>query len=302
MEIYFNREHLFNEIEYPSRYGTENLFKTAFVIFTIALTFLLLFKPFGVYAPEQRVNYFLICCLHALLPAIIIYAYFSIVNYFGVKDPRFKNWTLLREYCHIGIVLLLIGIANFLARDLIYKKADNWSLIYLWEEIRNCFIAGTLFYFLMRFATFYFQSKKDSSLIFQFTPLGSELKTTTASALLFIKTQVKQDDFSLNLDNLLFVKAAGNYIELTTCSNSQVNIELKRISLTQFESQISAYPNFFRCHRTYLVNMFHVEKVSGNSQGYLLAFNNSQSMVPVSRSQLDGFNNLYQQLQVAYNA
>jgi hypothetical protein len=302
MEIYFNRGHLLNEIEYPSRYRPENLVKTAGVIFTISLVFLFLFRPFGVYAPEHKINYFLICCLHALSPAIILCAYFTIVNYLGVKDPKFKNWNLLREYCHIGIVLLLTGVASFLMRDLIYQKTDNWSWNYLWEEIRNCFIAGTLFYFLMRLATFYFQSKKDSSLVFQFTPLRSESKTTAASALLFIKTQVKQDDFSLNLDDLLFVKAEGNYIELTTCSKSQVNSELKRISLTQFESQISAYSNFFRCHRAYLVNMLHVEKVSGNSQGYLLAFNNVQSMVPVSRSQLDGFNNLYQQLQIVYSA
>jgi hypothetical protein len=302
MEIYFNREHLLNEIEYPNRYRPERLVKTAGIIFTITLVFLFLYKPFGVNESEHKMNYFLICGLHAFLPAIILYGYFSVVNYLGVKDSKFKNWTLLREYGHIGILLLLIGLANFLTRDLIYQHTDNWSWIYLWEEIRNCFIAGTLFYFLMRFATFYFQSKKDSSLVFQFTPLSSESKTTVLSTLLFIKTQVKQDDFSLNIDNLLFVKAEGNYIELTTCSNSMVNTELKRISLTQFESQISSYPNFFRCHRAYLVNMLQVEKVSGNSQGYLLAFNNGQSMVPVSRSQLDAFNSLYQQLSLQYSA
>jgi hypothetical protein len=296
MEIYFNREHLLKSIEYPNRYRPENLLKTSAVIFGIILLFLLLFKPFGVYAPEEKINYFLICCLHALSPAIILYAYFSGVNYLRAKGSEFKPWTLLREYLQIGTVLLLMGLASFLMRDLIYQNANNWSWNYLWEEVSNCFAAGMLFYFFLRLATFYFQSKKDSSLVFQFNPLRCEPGTKATSSWISIKTQVKQDDFSLNLDELLFVKAEGNYIELTTCRNSEANTELKRISLTQFESQISAYPNFFRCHRAYLINMRYIENVSGNSQGYLLAFDNTTAKVPVSRSQLDGFNNLYQQL------
>jgi DNA-binding LytR/AlgR family response regulator len=107
---------------------------------------------------------------------------------------------------------------------------------------------------------------------------------------------VKQDDFSLNIEDLLFVKADGNYIELTKAVNGKIETELKRISLTQFETQISDYLHFFRCHRTYLVNMFKVEKVTGNSQGYLLSFTNTDEKIPVSRKQLDNFNNCYQEL------
>ena len=302
MEIYVNREHLLKEIEYPSRYRRENLLKTAVVIFGIVLIFLLLFKPFGVSAPEQKINYFFICCLHALSPAVIIYTYFGTINYLRAKHLHFKGWTLLREYIQIGVVLLLTGMIGFLMRDLIYQNITNWSWYYLWEEIRNSFVAGSLFYFFLRLADFYFQSQKGSPFVVQFTPLNNEPEKADHQSLLFIKTQVKQDDFSLCLNDLLFVKADGNYIELTTCHDSQVITKLKRISLSQFESQISTYPHFFRCHRAYLVNMLHIEKVSGNSQGYLLAFNSIESKVPVSRAQLDSFNTRYDQLKEVYCA
>ncbi len=76
--------------------------------------------------------------------------------------------------------------------------------------------------------------------------------------------------------------------------------EVKRISLIQFENQLSAYPNIFRCHRAYLVNMFKIEKVTGNSQGYLLSFRESDLKVPVSRKQTNSFNACYQALNNKY--
>ncbi|MGY0037324.1 LytTR family DNA-binding domain-containing protein [Pedobacter sp. NJ-S-72] len=113
---------------------------------------------------------------------------------------------------------------------------------------------------------------------------------------------MKQDNFNLDIDNLLFVKADGNYIELNNSGCSQLSAELKRISLTQFETQISAYPYIFRCHRAYLVNMLKIEKITGNSQGYLLYFNDTKARVPVSRKYLDSFNSYYEQLRLRHNS
>lgn len=294
MELYINRDHLLKEIDYPARYRPENLVRTSIVIFGIILLFLLAFRPFGVYTPEHKMNYLFICCLHALSPAIIIYVYFLVLNYFRAKQWVAKNWTLLKEYGHIGIALLLIGIMSFLMRDIIYNNANNWSVCYFWEEIRNCFISGIFFYFILRLAGFYFQAKKGDPFVLQFVPLKGE----ETGSQVFIQTQVKQDDFNLDINNLLFAKAEGNYIQLVTVINDQVSMELKRISLTRFESQLSAYPQFFRCHRTCLVNLFHIENVAGNSQGYLLSFNKTELTVPVSRAQLQNFNSRFEQLRV----
>lgn len=299
MEIYINREHLFKEIEYPNRYLPGNLLKNSAVIFVVILLFLLLFKPFGVSAPEQKINYFLICDLHALSPAIIIYIYFGTLNYLR-KRSQPKGWTLLQEYKHIGIVLFLTGIAGFFMRGIIYHNADNFSWYYLWEELRNSLVAGSFFYLIFRVANFYFQSKKGDPFVLQFTSLSIEQPKMVIQSPVFIKTQVKQDDFSLCLSDLLYAKAEGNYIELTSYKDAQISTELKRISLTQFGSQISSHPNFFRCHRAYLVNMLRIENVSGNAQGYLLAFKATGVKIPVSRAQLSSFNSLYERLKQKY--
>lgn len=292
MEFHFNKDHLYKEIDYPARYRSENLVRTCAIIFGILLLFLLVFEPFGVYTPEHKMNYFFICCLHALSPALIVYTYFQTINHYRAKHP--KGWTLLTEYRQILTMLLIIGVASFLMRDVIYRNAENWSLHYFWVEIRNCLVSGIFFYFILRFAGFYFSSKKGAPFVLQFTPLKSA--TEAFPPLVFIQTQVKQDDFSLDIDQLLFARAEGNYIQLTTIGNDKVNTEMKRISLTRFEAQLAAYPQFFRCHRTCLVNILHIEKVSGNSQGYLLAFAKTESTLPVSRAQLQNFNSRCEEL------
>ncbi|WP_281310543.1 LytTR family transcriptional regulator DNA-binding domain-containing protein [Flavobacterium flavigenum] len=295
MRFYFNTEHLKNEIEYPRRYQSQNLPKSSVAVFLIILLFLLAFKPFGVYDPELRMHYFFICFLHALAPALILFIYFRALNY--VRKVKNKTqWNLLREYIYIGILFVLIGITSFLMRDLLYTNSNNWSLKYLFEEIRNCLVAGVFFYFFLRLSSYYLESKKGSPFILQFIPLQIEAEKAALLSNIFISTQVKQDDFNLNIDQLLFVKADGNYIELTKSIGSQTTTEVKRISLTQFESQITDYPHFFRCHRTYLINMFKIEKVSGNSQGYFLSFNETDIKIPVSRKQVESFNTYYQEL------
>ena len=50
------------------------------------------------------------------------------------------------------------------------------------------------------------------------------------------------------------------------------------------EKQLSDLPQFFRCHRTYLVNLDRVGHVSGNAQGYKLHLEGIDNLVPVSRS------------------
>lgn len=294
MRFYINKGHLLKNIDYPARYQSENLFKSVTIIFTVVFLFLLSFKPFGVYSPELKIHYFFICCLHALTPAVIILVYFWLYNRLIRKSTTDSRWTLLKEYTHLGTVFFLTGIISFLMRDLIYHKTDNWSWYYLWEELSNCFVAGIIFYFFLRLASFYYQSKAGSPFVIQFVPLNPEPEITKVTPALFIRTHVKQDDFSLEIDELLFVKADGNYIELTKFSNNQISTALKRISLSQFEAQILAYPHFFKCHRAYLVNMFKVEKITGNSQGYVLSFNETPAQVPVSRKQLERFNSCYE--------
>jgi len=298
MQAFTLQQHLFKEINYPPRYQAKELLKTVAIQFAVIFIFLLLFKPFEVYEPEYKMSYVLICAIHALSPALIIYAYFYGLSYLHQSTSKLKVWTLLKEYTHLAIVFFLTGAASFLLRSLIYNNPDNWSWHYLGEEVFNCYLAGIFFYCLLLFANSYYGSYK--TIVLPQEPVAENEGKNTASFAnnteVFIKTQVQQDDFRFNPAQLLFAKADGNYIELTLSVNNQVNTELKRISLKQFEGQLTAYPFLFKCHRAYLVNLQQVNKVAGNAQGYTLSLNMTNENVPVSRTQLELFNESYAQL------
>ena len=56
-----------------------------------------------------------------------------------------------------------------------------------------------------------------------------------------------------------------------------------RSSLKRLEEQLP-YPEMYRCHRTYIVQLRNVENVSGNSQGYRLHLKHLPHSIPVSRN------------------
>lgn len=297
--INFGMQVFNSKMDYPLRYQSKNLAKIAFIQFLLIFVTLYFFRPFTVNVSEQKMNYLTICCLHALLPAFIVYLYINTLTRFRKKHP-INDWTLKKEFFHTAIVFLIIGLSGFLLRSVIYTNPDNISWRYLWEEIRNAYLAGIVFCFYLIFSKFYFSPTIDESP--NYHPLAVSLepvKQDLAAPSIFIKAHVRIDDFYFKADDLLFAKADGNYVMIYILEDGFLKSELKRISLKQLEIQLVAYPYLLRCHRAYLLNVKRVVKLSGNSQGYLISFDRTEDKVPVSRAYLNVFDQVYQQANVA---
>jgi len=131
-------------IKQPYPFYYEDLKKVFFLLLFISIisfAFTFLFEPFNVNIDEHKIDSLWIVVLHSIIPIPIAFIYFYILNR-TVKT--IENWNLGKEFFHLAIVLLIIGLASFLIRDLIYTNSDNWSFRYLWEEIRNTFLVGSL--------------------------------------------------------------------------------------------------------------------------------------------------------------
>ena len=94
-----------------------------------------------VYRPGAQGQLFLISMIHSLN------AFFCVLVVIGLNNMRVNEdkWTVGNEIALISAVLLMIGISQFLVRDLIYDNPDNWSMTYFLEEVRNTFLVGLLF-------------------------------------------------------------------------------------------------------------------------------------------------------------
>ena len=49
------------------------------------------------------------------------------------------------------------------------------------------------------------------------------------------------------------------------------------------EGQLSDFPQIIRCHKSYLINIHQISRVSGNSRGYSLHFVDDMDPIPISR-------------------
>jgi len=99
-----------------------------------------------------------------------------------------------------------------------------------------------------------------------------------------LSSENKNEEVKLELNSLLFIRSANNYIEVYQIINNQINKTLLRSTLNKAASELQDWKNIFRAHRTSLVNLNNITEVKGNSQGYKLYFKDVEEGIPVSRS------------------
>lgn len=100
----------------------------------------------------------------------------------------------------------------------------------------------------------------------------------------YLKGENRNEVFECPIEELLFVKAADNYVEIWFVKGEKVQTSLIRSSMKNVLAGINELPTLYRCHRSYIVNLSAVSSVSGNAQGYLLSMTHGEEQVPVSRA------------------
>jgi DNA-binding LytR/AlgR family response regulator len=93
----------------------------------------------------------------------------------------------------------------------------------------------------------------------------------------------KTEKVALEVKSLVLIKSADNYIEIVYNDENQFKKKLIRNTLKDVEEQLSKYNNFIRCHRTYIVNRDHIEKLVKTISGYKIKLKSHPDELPVSR-------------------
>lgn len=267
---------------YPFYFEGRSLWILLLILAVMGIVFQYFFKPFDVYLPEHRMSFFAITVVHTANALLIILAGALILKLLpGVT----AFWNVGKEIVFLTALVLAIGVGQFLIRDLIYDNPNNWSLGYLLEEVRNSFLVGILFISILlpiNFNRLIYQNQKKAA------ALSQDRKPKNIAGPIDIKTQVKQDDFNLIPSDLIYARAEGNYVTLCLDGESGEKL-IKRISLTELENQLKAYPFIVRTHRSYLVNLHYIRAISGNAQGYVLNMQNTEERIAVSRKMIPVF-------------
>jgi hypothetical protein len=92
-----------------------------------------------------------------------------------------------------------------------------------------------------------------------------------------------RETITLNMPDLLYIEASDNYSTVFWKNGTGIEKKILRINLKNMETQLN---NSFalRCHRSFIVNIYAIAHISGNTNGYRLNIRDTDFSVPVSRS------------------
>ena len=263
-------------------------------------------------ARQNLIRYFLVGCFIAFF--LIVY------QPFGTDRDQipYKN-LFLSGY---GVITFVAFACSFILIPTIFKnqiREENWVV---WKQILLTLFAmiltfaGCYFYLQFSFGRqssfrgffgflkitlsiaifpiiivvlldYIYQLKKNQAfaqnLNQQLVPASTNDKSTPIQQVV-LKDENDKVDLTLHLDQLLFIKAANNYVEVNYLEGDKIKKHLLRNSIRNIEQQLTN-PTIKRCHRSYLVNLDKVGRITGNAQGYKLHFPiTADFVVPVSRS------------------
>ncbi len=93
----------------------------------------------------------------------------------------------------------------------------------------------------------------------------------------------ERDFFETTPSSILCISSQDNYVEFVFEKDNKICKQLLRSTLSRVEESLLEYPDFFRCHRAYVVNLKRIESVEGNSQGYRIKVEGFAETIPVAR-------------------
>lgn len=202
---------------------------------------------------------------------------------------REDKWTTGKQILDVLFTLLVIGSVNFLLFPSLFGGTLNWNEFFRVQLLTV--IVGSLpiaLFTLLKQNVWLKQFKKEAATLQEKLQekKQEEQQTTpdTKHQLISFTGENSTEKFQIEDHQLLYIEAASNYVKLYFEKNGKLNYTIIRNTMKRVEELLQEYTMFFRCHRTYIVNLDKVEAVEGNAQGYKLKITGSDERLPVSRS------------------
>lgn len=94
------------------------------------------------------------------------------------------------------------------------------------------------------------------------------------------------ETMTLTVATIAFIKSADNYVEIVYRQGDAFKRSLIRNTMKNIELQLKDYSVFIRCHRAWIVNRLHIEKLTRRNNNHWITIRGYQEQIPVSRQYL----------------
>ena len=261
--------------KYPIELPLVERIKHATLIGLFVFLFIYIFQPFGLFLLDK--NLFLVSLGYGFVSFISVFMLNVLFVQLFPKMFSDEKWTVGKQIIWLSLIVLLITFLNLIYSE--YAGMISFTL----KNLFNFMIYTSLIaIFPLSVITIFNQQRLNSKYKNESKILTDSIEENDNSDIVLVfKSENNNESLELNLDQLLFIKSEANYVDIYYLENQILKKSLLRNSLKNIEEE---YPQLFRCHRSYLVNIENVLEISGNAQGYKLHFRDPEMIIPVSRS------------------
>lgn len=276
---------------YPFSFQPSRRIKQIVPIGLCVFLFLVLFKPFGLgnnpdyimFAAYMTSSGGIAGLITTLLIPLIFPGYFN-------ED----KWTLKRNLVWVVCINLIFANLMFFALNifLIYKFNTFQEFTfknYLWWAYLQL-LFGVPLGIIINLANQYFLIKKHLKIAVNINN-SIELKNEHVPQ---SQLEFEVDKFTkvnIDINNLVFIEALGNYLNVTYENNGVKKITIRE-TIYNIEQKTNSTNIIYKPHRSYLVNLQYIHHITGDAQGLKIHFKEIDNVIPVSRNKIKEFRSL----------
>lgn len=266
---------------FPDRKNLKQSFLSLLGVGLFVSLFLYLIRPFGMRGVSER-NLLWICFGFGVVTVTFGLLYELLNRYVFRIQMDLPTWNLQKWIVNTTGLILWIAFGNFLFINYVFgwKMLESWFLI---QMLGNTLIVGI---FPIVFSGLMIQLRAARNFQHQaeqIHPAAVQDLTAETTALVHLSPS-PGNGLEIPIDALRYVEAMQNYVSVYYLADGQLKKEVIRSTIAKMESHLADGP-VVRCHRSFLVNVDAIEKVSGNAQGLKLRLQSiSGTEIPVSRT------------------
>ena len=251
---------------------------------TATVFFIIFFlKPFG-FAQVPGNNVFAHASLYALTTFIATSANLLLLPQISPRHFREVHWTLGKELLFMFWIILTIAGANLFLTHFLYEwnlSAGSFFIFLGYTSIVGIFPITILV--LLKYIRL-LKKHQITALAIEQEIIQEQRSNDQETRFIKLLGDYQNEVLELPAQDLIYISAADNYIRAYYSKEDTVQSIFLRSTLKKAEESLNGYSQFFRCHRTYLINLEKIENVSGNAQGLKLQLKDIAELIPVSRS------------------
>lgn len=263
---------LFGNKDLPSYFlERRNVVRMIFFTTVYSLVFINIFKPFNSenWIPNgNSTNYLMYSSLMVVIGMVVISISRLIMHYFVKKIQigytEYIIWLIFEAFMlaafYVFIAYKVGFVENYLA-----NTPDTTLWIALFEIFRKAAV-NTIWMLLIPYCiALLFLSNED------LRKRVEESENKPAGKIIQFKDERGEIRFSTALENVLYIVAADNYVNIKYVSNDGVSDYFLRNKLKNIEEDMANTP-LRRCHRSYMINLVHVTSIKHDQSELSLEF------------------------------